>query len=81
MKAGGYGTIPSDVQAVVLNVTVTSTTSGGHITAYDAGNRRANSSNVNFEAGQTAANLVVGRASARRSPACAGCPRASRPWR
>ncbi|MFE7094133.1 hypothetical protein [Streptomyces erythrochromogenes] len=59
VKAGGHGTIPADVQAVVLNVTVTNTTSGGHITAYDTGNRRPNSSNVNFEAGQTAAILVV----------------------
>ncbi|MEU9250663.1 hypothetical protein AB0D66_02270 [Streptomyces sp. NPDC048270] len=59
VKVGGYGTIPADVQAVVLNVTVTNTTSAGHITAYDAGNRRPNSSNVNFEAGETVPNLVV----------------------
>ncbi|MGW7460424.1 hypothetical protein [Streptomyces sp. NPDC054797] len=59
VKAGGYGLIPAGVQAVVLNVTVTNTTTSGHITVYDSGNRRPNSSNLNFEAGQTAANLVV----------------------
>ncbi|MEU9081671.1 hypothetical protein [Streptomyces sp. NPDC048357] len=59
VKVGGYGTIPAGVQAVVLNVTVTNTTSGGHITAYDTGNERPNASNINFEPGQTVPNLVV----------------------
>ncbi|MEU9231069.1 hypothetical protein [Streptomyces subrutilus] len=59
VKAGGYGTIPADVQAVVLNVTVTNTTSGGHITAYGTGGMRPNASNINFEPGQTVPNLVV----------------------
>ncbi|MGR4881578.1 PKD domain-containing protein [Streptomyces sp. LARHCF249] len=59
VKVAGYGTIPADAQAVVLNVTVTNTTSGGHITAYDSGNMRPNASNINFEAGQTVPNLVV----------------------
>ncbi|WP_405448314.1 PKD domain-containing protein [Streptomyces erythrochromogenes] len=59
VKVGGYGTIPAGVRAVVLNVTVTNTTSGGHITAFDAGNERPNASNINFEPGQTVPNLVV----------------------
>ncbi|WP_404958576.1 hypothetical protein [Streptomyces sp. 147326] len=59
VKVGGYGTIPAGVEAVVLNVTVTNTTSGGHITAYDTGNQRPNASNINFEPGQTVPNLVV----------------------
>ncbi|MFB7177640.1 hypothetical protein ACFCYI_08050 [Streptomyces sp. NPDC056257] len=59
VKIGGYGTIPAGVQAVVLNVTVTNTTSAGHITAFDTGNQRPNASNINFEPGQTVPNLVV----------------------
>ncbi|MEU9158753.1 hypothetical protein AB0D29_00495 [Streptomyces sp. NPDC048424] len=59
VKIGGYGTIPAGVRAVVLNVTVTNTTSAGHITAFDTGNQRPNASNINFEPGQTVPNLVV----------------------
>ncbi|MEV4612354.1 PKD domain-containing protein [Kitasatospora sp. NPDC049258] len=55
----GNGGIPSGVTAVVLNVTVTGTSSGGHITAYGEGDPRPSTSNVNFTAGQTVPNLVV----------------------
>ncbi|MEU9298911.1 hypothetical protein [Streptomyces sp. NPDC048269] len=59
VKVEGNGTIPDNVTAVVLNVTVTNTTSGGHITAYAKGDDRPTSSNVNFSAGQTVPNLVI----------------------
>ncbi|MFG2983046.1 PKD domain-containing protein [Streptomyces sp. NPDC048258] len=59
VKVEGSGSIPDNVTAVVLNVTVTNTTSGGHITAYAKGTQRPTSSNVNFSAGQTVPNLVI----------------------
>ncbi|MFE9631841.1 hypothetical protein [Streptomyces sp. NPDC006463] len=59
VKVEGNGSIPDNVTAVVLNVTVTNTTSGGHITAYAKDADRPTSSNVNFSAGQTVPNLVI----------------------
>ncbi|MFF1408459.1 hypothetical protein ACFVX6_01460 [Streptomyces sp. NPDC058289] len=59
VKIGGNGTIPAGVTAVVLNVTVTNTTSGGHITAFANGTTRPTTSNVNFAPGQTVPNLVI----------------------
>ncbi|MEU9250662.1 hypothetical protein AB0D66_02265 [Streptomyces sp. NPDC048270] len=59
VQIADYGMIPADITAVALNVTVTNTTSGGHITAYPAGTVRPDASNVNFEAGETVPNLVI----------------------
>ncbi|MET9963926.1 PKD domain-containing protein [Streptomyces sp. NPDC006326] len=59
LKIGGNGGIPAGVTAVVLNVTVTNTTSGGHITAFADGDERPTTSNVNFVPGQTVPNLVI----------------------
>ncbi|MHC6625366.1 PKD domain-containing protein [Streptomyces globosus] len=59
VKIAGNGAIPAGVTAVVLNVTVTNTTSGGHITAYGDGYDRPTTSNVNFAPGQTVPNLVI----------------------
>ncbi|MFE0578068.1 PKD domain-containing protein [Streptomyces sp. NPDC058874] len=59
VKVGGNGTIPEGVTAVALNVTVTNTTSGGHVTAFAEGTDRPTTSNVNFEAGQSVPNLVI----------------------
>ncbi|KOU27006.1 hypothetical protein ADK94_01275 [Streptomyces sp. XY593] len=59
VKVGGNGGIPEGVTAVALNVTVTNTTSAGHITAFAEGTERPTTSNVNFEAGQTVPNLVI----------------------
>jgi hypothetical protein len=48
------------VEAVVLNVTVTSPTAGGNIRVYSSGLLNTpTTSNVNFGAGQTVANLVT----------------------
>jgi hypothetical protein len=55
-----YGTEMSDVTAVVLNVTAIH--AGGpesYLTVYPAGRERPLASNLNFVAGQTAANLVT----------------------
>lgn len=59
VKVGGYGTIPAGVTAVALNVTVTNTTSGGHVTAFAEGSQRPATSNLNYEPGQTVPNLVI----------------------
>ncbi|MEU8840512.1 hypothetical protein AB0D97_15480 [Streptomyces roseus] len=59
VKISGNGSIPAGVTAVVLNVTATNTTSGGHVTAYPEGSERPTTSNVNFTAGQTVPNLVI----------------------
>ncbi|MEU6865274.1 hypothetical protein ABZ924_18685 [Streptomyces sp. NPDC046876] len=59
VKIGGNGGIPAGVTAVVLNVTVTNTTSGGHITAFADGDDKPTTSNVNFAPGQTVPNLVI----------------------
>ncbi|WP_327280494.1 hypothetical protein [Streptomyces sp. NBC_01205] len=59
VKISGNGTIPAGVTAVVLNVTATNTTSGGHVTVFPEGSDRPTTSNVNFSAGQTVPNLVI----------------------
>ncbi|MEU2394915.1 hypothetical protein [Streptomyces sp. NPDC007369] len=59
LKIAGNGGIPEGVTSVVLNVTVTNTTSGGHITAFADGAERPTTSNVNFAPGQTVPNLVI----------------------
>jgi hypothetical protein len=54
------GGVPaSGVGAVVLNVTVTGATASSFLTVYPDGKLRPNSSNLNFGAGQTIANLVI----------------------
>ncbi|MFE6843398.1 hypothetical protein [Streptomyces sp. NPDC057686] len=59
VKIGGNGGIPAGVTAVALNVTVTGTTSGGHITAFAEGDDRPTTSNLNYAPGQTVPNLVI----------------------
>ncbi|MFD9517369.1 hypothetical protein [Streptomyces sp. NPDC059979] len=59
VKVGGNGAIPEGVTAVALNVTVTNTTSAGHVTAFPEGTERPTTSNVNFEAGESVPNLVI----------------------
>jgi subtilase family serine protease len=50
---------PSGVTAVVLNVTVTSTTGNGHLTAWGDGTSRPQTSNLNWTSGQTISNTVT----------------------
>ncbi len=57
---GTLDNVPSNATAVVLNVTVTNTTSnGGFLTAYPNGVTLTNTSDINWSSGQTKANLVV----------------------
>ncbi|MFD9307918.1 hypothetical protein ACFWCB_35465 [Streptomyces sp. NPDC060048] len=59
LKIAGYGTIPAGVTAVALNLTVTNTTSEGHVTAFPSGFPKPITSNVNFVPGQTVPNLAI----------------------
>jgi outer membrane protein assembly factor BamB len=56
----GEGGVPSSgVAAVVLNVTVTDTTSSGYLTAWPANSARPLASNLNWSSGETVANRVT----------------------
>jgi len=57
--AGVAGVPTTGVGAAVLNVTVTEPTAGGFLTAYPSGTTRPGTSNLNYNAGATVANLVV----------------------
>ena len=60
LSVGGHGGGPATGgAAVALNVTVTCASKPGFITAYPAGANRPTTSNVNFLAGSTAANLTL----------------------
>ncbi|MFE5723061.1 hypothetical protein [Streptomyces erythrochromogenes] len=59
VQVADYGLIPKKLTAVVLNVTVTNTTAGGHISAHPSGTPRPLASNVNYEAGRSVPNLVI----------------------
>lgn len=56
--AGGGG-VPSNATAVMLNVTVTSPTDGGFLLVHPTGAAQPLASSLNFNGGQTLANLVV----------------------
>jgi hypothetical protein len=51
--------VPADATAVVLNVTTTNSTSPSYVTVYPSGTPLPLTSNLNFDAGQTTANLVT----------------------
>lgn len=55
------GLVPTNASAVVLNLTVTGTTSGTDIRAYPSGSGVPGASNLNAGAGQTVPNLVTVR--------------------
>ncbi|MFE6907041.1 hypothetical protein [Streptomyces erythrochromogenes] len=61
VKVAGNSGIPAGVEAVALNVTVTNTTAGGHITVWpgEKGSERPDTSNLNYEAGQSVPNMVI----------------------
>ena len=60
LKVTGAGGVPSSgVSAVVLNVTVTETTSGGYLTVSPTGTPRPVVSNLNWSAGATIPNAVT----------------------
>jgi hypothetical protein len=56
----GEGGVPiNGVTAVALNVTVANTTATGNLTVYAGGTDRPGTSNLNWVAGQTVADLVI----------------------
>jgi uncharacterized protein (DUF1501 family) len=59
----GRGGVPDqlDVDAVVMNVTVTEPDSVSYLTVWPDGDARPNASNLNMVAGQTVPNLVVAK--------------------
>ncbi|MFB7617284.1 right-handed parallel beta-helix repeat-containing protein [Kitasatospora sp. NPDC056181] len=57
--AGVAGVPATGLTAVMMNVTVTEPTKGGHLTVYPHGDAVPNASNLNWEAGRTIANLVT----------------------
>jgi hypothetical protein len=62
LPVGGKGGLPPfPGGAVVLNVTVTGAKGGGFVTVYPGGSTRPPTSNLNFTAGTTVANLVVAK--------------------
>jgi hypothetical protein len=63
LKIAAIGSIPANVKAVALNLTVTDATGGGNIDAVPDGTG-ITGSNVNYSSGQTVANgVIVGVAS------------------
>lgn len=58
----GRGGVPlTDTGAVVLNVTVTSPSAGGHLTVFPLDTPVPTASSVNFGAGRTVPNLVIAK--------------------
>ncbi len=64
--AGLGGVAAAGVQSVALNVTVTEPTGSGFLTVYPGGENPPATSNLNFTAGQTLANLVIAWAAPAR---------------
>lgn len=59
LKIAGNGGIPANAWAAALNLTVTNPKAGGNLTAYPDGLSAPVTSNVNFGAKQTVANMAV----------------------
>jgi hypothetical protein len=60
LLVAGAGPVPSTgVGAVALNVTAASPSNLSHLTVWPTGTSRPNSSNLNFQAGETIPNMVV----------------------
>ncbi|MDH6576320.1 PKD domain-containing protein [Kitasatospora sp. MAP5-34] len=59
VQVAGKGGVPAGASSAVLNLTSTGSDSGSYLTAYPTGATRPGTSNVNFAAGQTAANQVI----------------------
>ncbi|MGW5424512.1 FlgD immunoglobulin-like domain containing protein [Streptomyces sp. NPDC003943] len=60
LKVAGQAGVPAEgLTAVVLNVTATNPTATSYVSVYPYGTRRTATSNLNFTAGKTIANLVT----------------------
>lgn len=61
VRVAGRGGIPGALSTAVMHLTVTQPRAGGFVTVLPCGSARPVASNVNFAAGDTVANAVVGR--------------------
>ncbi|MGW6618415.1 hypothetical protein ACWGA0_33795 [Streptomyces erythrochromogenes] len=61
LKVAGAAAVPAGATAVALNVTATNTSGAGHVSVQSTKDRAegAETSNLNFTAGQTVPNLVI----------------------
>ncbi len=59
LTVAGIDSVPLSATAVVLNVTVTSTTRASYLTLWPSGTPRPVASDLNWQPGTTMANLVV----------------------
>lgn len=59
LPVAGRGGIPADAAAVALNITATDTTSASYLTVWPAGAAHPSTSNLNFTAGDTVANMTA----------------------
>jgi hypothetical protein len=59
LPVSGRASVPAVAATAVLNLTVVDPTAAGFLTAYPCGTAKPNTSNVNFTAGQTVANLSI----------------------
>ncbi len=59
IPVAGVGNIMASASAVLINITVTDATSSGYVTAYASGGAKPATSNANFTAGKTSANLAL----------------------
>lgn len=60
----GVGGVAAEADAVVVNITVTGTTTAGYLTIWPAGQPQPVASSLNWSAGQTVANAVTVKAGA-----------------
>jgi hypothetical protein len=68
VQVAGIDGVPSNVSAVVLNVTVANPSAAGYLTVYPEGASQPTASNVNYAAGETAANRVTVPLSSNGTP-------------
>jgi len=61
LQVTNRGGVPADAGSAVLNITATGAQAGGFIAVYPCGSPLPNSSNLNYAAGATIANLVVSK--------------------
>ena len=59
LATAGVGGVPSDAVAVVMNLTVTGSSTGSFLTAWPAGQSPPSASTINFGAGETIANSIT----------------------
>jgi hypothetical protein len=67
LQIAGVAGVPLDARAVVLNVTVTGSTTASYVTVFPCGTPRPNASSLNFATGEIVSNLAVAELGARGS--------------